>query len=109
MKLKMSLYICPKIINTAFRMPTMVSCGKLRYQYHRRRCRRCVQISVFYKIQKYIKSVFYKEHFLDESVFLKELIKNLTLPFNRRKAMPSYIYLEWFRAKFNSYSAITKK
>lgn len=53
----MSLYICPKIINTAFRMPTMVSCGKLRYQYHRSSL-----ISVFCKIQKHIKSVFYKEH-----------------------------------------------
>ena len=87
MKLKMSLYICPKIINTAFRMPTMVSCGKLRYQYHRRRYRRCVQISVFCKIQKHIKSVFFKEHFWDESVFLKEHIKNLALPFYGRNAM----------------------
>ena len=65
----MSLYICYKIINTAFRMPTMVSCGKLHYQYHRQRCRRCVQIRVFCKTQKYIKSVFYKEHFLCENVF----------------------------------------
>ena len=52
---------------------------------------------------------FIKNTLVSKVFFIKNTYKNLALPFYRRKAMPSYIYLEWFRAKFNFYSAITKK
>lgn len=58
----MSLYICHKIINTAFRMPTMVSCEKLHSQYHRRLYRHCVRISVFVKNTFGTKMYFVKTH-----------------------------------------------
>ena len=65
---------------------------------------------VFFVKYKNVSKVFFtKNTFGVKMYFIKNTYKNLALPFNRRKAMPSYIYLEWFRAKFYFYSAITKK